>query len=279
MGRLLLTITILFCLTNSIVAQATLPNIFVENVGGKIIVSWKNNYKQNIASLNIQRSFDSTRNYTTIGSVLNPQAIENGFADNKPPYIKMYYRVFVSFEGGSYAFSNIVRPLQPKVNYYIPAIDPLTGKVAVDTSAVNIFANQSKEPILFRDSAGIKIIVRKSTFGDAKIQQKNTPQVETPKAITYPSRLIFTNKNNAISIALPEADVKKYIIKFFNDKAELAFELKNLTTPNFILEKVNFEHSGWYNFELYENGMLLEKNKFYVPKDGKNVQIPKPQER
>ncbi len=239
-------------------AQNFLPALNAKNVDGKIIISWQNNYTQPIATISIQRSFDSLKNYTTIGSVLNPQNAENGFVDNKPPYTKMYYRVFVAFEGGKYVFSNIVRPIKEK---------------PIDTDTVNTtaFIYAPNENALVKDKTGVKVIVsnQKNTIG--KIQPKTTlPEIVTPKIIAYPSKLIFTTKTNAVVIDLPDGDIKKYTIKFFTEKNEPVFELKNLPSKYLILEKVNFERSGWYNFELYENAVLIEKNKFLVPKDVKN---------
>lgn len=79
-------------------AQEILPSITVKNFSGKIIISWRNQYPLEIKTLNIQRSFDSLKNFSTIGSVLTPQNAENGFVDQAPPYNKMYYRLFISFE-------------------------------------------------------------------------------------------------------------------------------------------------------------------------------------
>lgn len=246
---------------NVCLSQATLPNITATNVGGKIIISWKNNYTQTIANISIQRSFDTLKNYTTIGSVLNPQNTENGFADNKPPYNKMYYRVFVAFEGGKYEFSNIIRPIKIKSA-------SITENPATKDSS---FIYETNEPVLYRDSAGIKVIVSKPKIGIGKILPKsNLPEIINPKIITYPSKRIFTAKTNAVVIDLPDADVKKYTVKFYTENDEPIFELKDLPSKYIIIEKVNFERSGWYNFELYENGILIEKNKFFVPKDVKN---------
>ena len=68
----------------SLTAQDTLPRISVRNLNGQIIVSWINNYKVPVTTINVQRSYDSLKNYTTIGSVLSPQNFENGYADTKP---------------------------------------------------------------------------------------------------------------------------------------------------------------------------------------------------
>ena len=90
-------------------AQQILPGISVMNLNGNIIVSWKNEYKVPLANINIQRSYDSLRNYTTIGSVLNPQNQENGYSDAAAPYNKMYYRLFIAFDGGKYLITTPVR--------------------------------------------------------------------------------------------------------------------------------------------------------------------------
>jgi len=66
---------------------------------------------------------------------------------------------------------------------------------------------------------------------------------------------------------LPSAGDKKYRIKFFTPDDELLFELKDIKEKDFKIDKTNFYHSGWFKFELYENEELLEKNKFYLPKE------------
>ncbi len=264
MQRIYFLIFILFtCCAISVTAQDTLPAISVKNLNGQIIVSWVNNYKTPIANLNIQRSYDSLKNYTTIGSVLNPQNIENGYADSKPPYNKMYYRVFVSFDGGSYLFSNVTRPVkvQPEVVQTINA----DGTIVSDTSYPFLIKNKSAAP----------------TINDPKQNNgKILPKTQLPpinsntEIITYPSRRIYSGKDNNIIIYLPDAAAKKYTVKFFEENDTPIFELNKLPEPYLIIERVNFVHAGWFYFEVYENSRLIEKNKFYVLKDGKNQQPP-----
>lgn len=234
-------------------AQDTLPNITVKNLGGQIIVSWVNNYKAPVANINIQRSYDSLKNYTTIGSVLNPQNTENGYADAAPPYNKMYYRVFISFEGGSYLFSKSARPVKEKLPE--PVIeDTLHPFLVRDNWAAKGTVNNAEKP---------KIIA---------IQPK--PQLpvinSNVEIITYPSRRIYTAKDNNIVLFLPDAETKKYLVKFFDENDSPLFELNKITESYLILERVNFIHAGWFHFEVYENGKLIEKNKFQIAKEGKN---------
>jgi hypothetical protein len=72
---------------------------------------------------------------------------------------------------------------------------------------------------------------------------------------------------------LPAAASQKYMVKFFDDGEQLLFEITQLREPWLLVDKVNFGHAGWFFFELYENGQLLEKHKFYIPKDGKAAQL------
>jgi hypothetical protein len=82
-----------------------------------------------------------------------------------------------------------------------------------------------------------------------------------------PSKRIFTFKDGYVRIILPDELEKKYNIKFFSSDDDLLFELKDVKERNFKIDKANFYHAGWFKFELYENGELMEKNKFYIPKE------------
>lgn len=91
-------------------AQDTLPRFSVRNVGNsRIILGWTNQFPT-IKQISIQRSFDSLRNYTTILSVADPKAVQNGYADTKPPSPNMFYRLFYVLEGGSFYFTEAKRP-------------------------------------------------------------------------------------------------------------------------------------------------------------------------
>ena len=258
-----------FCclLSVSVTAQETLPGITVKNLNGQIIVSWVNNYKVPVSNISIQRSYDSLKNYTTIGSVLNPQNLENGYADSKPPYNKMYYRVFVSFDGGSYVFSKVARPVKE-----IPEADTST---TVSNSGTPVAAPDTSFPFLIkgRDRSAVQTI-NDPKYKDPKniLPKTNLPTINAPEIITYPSRRIFTAKDNNIIILLPEAENKKYTVKFFEENEAPLFELNKLHEPFLIVEKVNFVHAGWFHFEIYENGRLIEKNKFFISKDGRSQQ-------
>lgn len=218
MQKFLILFLVLF-LSQKLSAQDTLPKITVSNISDHILVSWTNPFTT-LTTINIQRSFDSIRNFTTIGSVLDVANKRNGFIDSRPLALNMYYRIFLSFEGGTYLFTKSSKPVKD------------TSKVLPD-------------------------------FKEFQQSAVNTWFV--------PSKLIYTGKDNNVIIALPDAGRKKYTIKFFEENGAFIFEVNKITEPYLTLEKVNFIHAGIFDFEIYENGVLIEKHKVYVPKDGKPV--------
>lgn len=246
-----------FC--GNVSAQEVLPRITVKNFNGKIIVSWLNDYKEPVSNIIIQRSYDSLKNYTSIGTVLNPLNKENGYADANPPYTKMYYRLSISFEGGKYIITAPVRPVKD----IIPAEEDEPEDVL--TFRYPWQAN----PITDSSAGQINLPIKDSI----KKAPPLIPQPEMPvikKEPTYPSQRIFTARDNNVVIHLPDAVSKKYSVKFYDELNKFLFELTKLHEEYLILEKVNFIRAGWYYFELFEGDKSIEKNKFYIGKDGKN---------
>ena len=99
------------------------------------------------------------------------------------------------------------------------------------------------------------------------IKKVDSIKTEPPKPPGFvPSVYVFTNKEGYVFINLPDAPQKKYNIKFFEEDGSLLFEIKNITEKGLTLDQANFFHGGWFNFELYNDEKLLEKNKFYLSK-------------
>lgn len=223
--------------TGNLFAQDTLPKISVTNWYGKIIISWKNTYGATISNINIQRSFDSVKRFTTIGSVLNPMNIENGYLDPKPTGGRIFYRLFIAFEGGEYLFTKSYRPV----------LDTSKDKTSLITPNMEIEIAEEK-----------------------KRQERKDAGTKSAKPPAFvPSKFVFTGKDNNVIINLPDAESQKFSVHFFDEFDNPVFELKAIKESYLILEKVNFIHSGWFKYDLFNNGILQEKFKFYIPKDGK----------
>ena len=230
MLKFILTLIIFITTFNEIaVAQDTLPKISVKNRDGKIIISWLNTYGAKISNINIQRSPDSIKRFTTIGSVLNPLNKENGFVDTKSPGGKIFYRVFVAFEGGDYIFTRSCRPV-------------------LDTST----------------QIETELDVERKEI-ERELQKPGTSNGFVP------SKFVYTGKDNNVIISLANAANQKFSIRFFDENDKPVFELHTINEPYLIFDKVNILHSGWFKYHLFNNNILLEKFKFFIPKDGRNT--------
>lgn len=219
MHKLFLLYFLFFSLQKISFAQDTLPKITVTQLGRKVLVSWTNPFST-ITTINLQRSSDSLRYFKTIGSVLNVAATTNGLADTKE-FIPatQYYRLFISFEGGTYLFTESHRP-GPDTLMNLPVIQDI------------------QQPV---------------------------------KTWFTPSKHVYTGLDNNVIIYLPDSYKKKYSVKFFEEDGTFLFEIKKITENYLTLDKVNFMHSGLFNFELYDNKIIIERHKIYIPKDGKPV--------
>lgn len=217
MNKLLLSILLILVVQQISFAQDTLPKITVTKLGKKVLVSWANPFTS-ITTINIQRSGDSLKNFTTIGSVLNVNAKTNGFVDTKE-FIPsdQFYRLFISFDGGTYIFSASHRP-------------------ATDTVNIAAEINYNQQPV---------------------------------KTWFVPSHHVYTGRDNNIIISLPDAARRKYSLKFFEEDGTFLFEIKKIAENYLTLDKVNFMHSGLFNFELYDSRIIIERHKIYIPKDGR----------
>ncbi|WP_157962882.1 hypothetical protein [Chitinophaga deserti] len=179
----------------------------------------------NAVQIGVQRSLDSVLNFTTIGYATNPATQRNAYLDNKPLPGKNYYRLFILFKNNTYLHSKVVL-------------------ATADTSIA----------------------------GDTKIGAQDIPTMTTTsedgkkEVIPWkPSNYIYTTADGNINIKLPMAMQKKYQVKFYEPTGVFLFEVEHVSEPFLILEKAIFMHAGWFDFEIFENGKLLEKWNLYIP--------------
>jgi len=129
-------------------------------------------------------------------------------------------------------------------------LKPLPGRLIREFR--DSILNKTKDTILFvhADTILIKAFVAK-------------PVKEVFKVSPY----VYTTKEGNVTIALPDASRKKYSLKFFEEDSSPTLEVKEIKESPLILDKANFLHSGWFRFELYEDGKLKEKNLIYIPRE------------
>jgi hypothetical protein len=302
MTRLLITVfLLLFLFSNSVTAQDTLPKFTVTTRGAnKIFISWTNTFEA-VSQISIQRSLDSTRNFQTILTVPDPRVRQNGFVDAKAKTPFMFYRLFIVMEGGQYLFSKSSRPAWDTARVAKQAIPVRNGNGNKRVQfAETIPANQTEQlkgrlnkevppegniiqirtyTLKRGDNVLGKIVETDfKNFYDSIVQKtKDTLVFKTidtillkpfvPKVVYRPSQYVYTEKDGNITISLADATKKQYSIKFFAENETELFEIKQVKDAFLTLDKSNFLHAGWFWFELYEEGKLKEKHRFYIPKD------------
>ncbi len=234
MKKLVLSLLLLFTATTLLQAQDTLPKFSLKNVGNnRIIVGWTNTF-QTIKQISIQRSFDSLQGFKTILTVADPTIPQNGYMDTKANNDHMFYRLYIMLDKGVYLFSDTKRPEKDSLR----KSDPFTNKL-IDKFPGN-------------DSVTVPNV------------GNNKPR---PSGFT-PSLHVYTHRDGYLRISLPgDEKPKKFSIKFFDEQDKFLFELKEIKERDFKIDKTNFYHAGWFRFELYEDGKLFEKHKFYLEKE------------
>ncbi|HEY4936936.1 MAG TPA: hypothetical protein VII44_10165 [Puia sp.] len=113
---------------------------------------------------------------------------------------------------------------------------------------------QTKDTLLFVNSDTLQI----------------NPYIEVyiePKEVYKISSFVFTAKDGNVTISLSDYNHKNYFVAFYETDNTPVLEVKDIKYPVLTIDKTNFGHSGWFRFELYENGKLKEKNKLLIPRE------------
>lgn len=262
-------------------SQDTLPKFTLIERGNRVTISWVNPFK-NLVQLNVQKSLDTLRNFSTIYSAPSPELPQNGYTDTKPATNRYYYRIFYVLEGGSYFFSRAKRGTG-----ITDAETPVTN--VRDNSASRDFTNTMFSKVVPGDKRVVTVKTKDNVIRQLSINSfrnfrdsilrltKDTLYAINDSLVTLSpygltdafraSVYIYVNKDGLINVALPLVNEKKYHIKFFEENGTSLFDISNVRESPLILDKSNFVHSGWFQFELYEDNKLKEKNKLYIPKD------------
>ena len=231
MNKLILPILLLFITSSAIAQQDTLPKFAaVKKMNGEIVLSWISTFK-NVSQINIQRSKDSLRNFSTIHSVPNTNSRSYSYVDKTAKNDSGYYRIFILFEGSNYVFTP-------------------SRKLTIDTSSTTVLKESTNKP----------------GQPHKEVEKEDRSHVAA-KPVWVPSVYIFTGDDGNPVIRLPDALSKKYSVRFLKENGTQLFVIPKITDTYLTLDKVNFMKSGWYHFELLEDGKLKEKNKFMITRD------------
>lgn len=212
----------------------TLPNFSAIKKEGIISISWINGFK-NLTQINIQRSKDSLKNFSTIHSLTNPNVKSYTYIDKTAKNDSGFYRIFILFEGSHYIFTT-------------------SKHLLIDSTANHSGLTQYEK------------LNQKEEKNNIEKQKEEKPSIP-PKPVWVPSLSIFTGNDGNAIIQLPDAATKKYSVKFMKEDGSFLFLIPLIKESYLVLDKVNFLKSGWYFFELSEDGKLKEKNKLLITRD------------
>ncbi|SDD45455.1 hypothetical protein SAMN04487894_109107 [Niabella drilacis] len=121
MKKIVLLLLIGSVIGNDSFGQEDLPKDFsVLKVGKRVVVSWTHNFPS-VKMISVQRSYDSSRYFQSIGAPPDPNLKDNGVSDPNPPNDSMYYRVYVLLEGSRYVMTKAKRPMVDTSGVEIPA--------------------------------------------------------------------------------------------------------------------------------------------------------------
>ncbi|MGN6352706.1 MAG: hypothetical protein ACTHLB_04915 [Parafilimonas sp.] len=263
---ILLFVFIAFTAAGSLHAQNKFLVTVADAGNNKVRVAWTNPYGDSLVQLNVQRSWDSVKNYKTIFSPLSPELPENGYIDESAGYNGMYYRVFYVLANGSYFFTKA-----KKVKTGSDFTDDISEENKVDkdflvtvhdddTVIAQFNYDQYKH---FRDSIVNYTKDTLYSLTDADILIRYYAN----NINWMPSPHVFTNADGYVQISLADALQKNYRLRFFDEFHKPLFGIQHVSQPMLLLDKTDFMRSGWFYFELYEDNKVKERNKFYIPKD------------
>ncbi len=229
-------------------AQDTLPDFSaVKKKDGTVNISWINDYGI-VKQLTIQRSTDSRRGFVSLNTDSTPMNRKGFFMDKKAKMADYYYRIFIQLPEGKYLYT-------PVQKAYKEGSYP-TNKKQLKAYMKNINIVDSIQRWCFGSFI--------NQYANNQNISENTQTQENEKP-WEPSDYIFTDKKGNILIALPYAESKNYSISFFDENNTKVLFIKRIQESNLILERYNFYKSGWYHYQILDDGKKFEAQKFYLP--------------
>jgi len=257
----------IFVFGNILHAQQGRLNVAVSKLTDtKVKIEWTNPYGDSIVQLNVQKSWDSVRNFRTVFVPLSPELPQNGYVDETNGYNMQYYRVFYVLGNGTFFFTKAKKVASGSdFTNEIPEDQKVDTNLIVtvhddDTVIAQLNYKQYKR---FKDSIinFTKDTLYSLTDADVLLRYYSN------NVGWIPSTRVFTNTDGYVQIFLADALQKNYRIRFFDEHHKPLFNIQHVDQVQLILDKTNFMRSGWFYFELFEDNKVKERNKFYIPKD------------
>ncbi|MCL6524082.1 MAG: hypothetical protein K6T34_05405 [Thermoflavifilum sp.] len=216
---------------------AQVPNFYIQKAKQGLQLQWS--IPQDFpkySRIGVQRSADSLYNFSTIGYAPESHSRQMQFIDRQPLPDSAYYKLIFIRPNGDYFFS------QTLLFVYNKTVSS-TQNPMYASSATSVVNQQSPTTL--------------STNNYAKQQSQ----------AYHPSIYVFTNPSGNITLSFPQVNKHAYHLVFFDSSGTKILEIPKIEESPLTLDKSNFLHAGWFEYELYDGNTLMEKWKLYVPDD------------
>lgn len=100
------------------------------------------------------------------------------------------------------------------------------------------------------------------------ISPKYTLYVRDTSRETHSAGIVRCTKNGDIVITVPPDISGQYRVRFYDEENLLLFEIRQISDPLLIVEKCNFRRAGVFQYEVFRNSELVEKNSFRINRSG-----------
>lgn len=264
----IVTIFSSFCIQSF--SQKPLPDFDIKKGSqNQKVISWRNNYGDMLSVLNVQRSNDSIRNFRTLYSEPNPSLSVNAYTDMKPIPGMDYYRLYYQMKNGSYYFTKakkvasgfIADGLYDHLNaqhVIIKGDKERTISITTFHKVADSVLNNTSDSIFYLADSTVSY----KHFNP--IAAMSYGSTESNSLIPV-SNYLFLNSNGNLVIRLPQNKLYDYSMTIYQPSSNtVLYKIKHFSNPEVILSKSSFLRSGFYPYELYENGKLKERSKFQI---------------
>ncbi|HQS56301.1 MAG: hypothetical protein B7Y15_14305, partial [Bacteroidetes bacterium 24-39-8] len=148
--------------------------------------------------------------------------------------------------------------------------DSIQFKTILNAQTPNMYDNgfvdkaPTERPLYYR----INYVLDGGKFYFSTIQSTGLSLEPIPSTTVWkPSKFVYCNGKGTPTIQLPEARKHLYRLVFKEENGSTIFEINALKETETYLDKANFVHTGWFLFDLYEDGNLKEQGKIFLQKD------------
>ena len=260
---------ILVFISAAVIAQPALPEFsIIKGPKNHTIISWRNNFGDQLTVLTIQRSADSVRNFRTIYSVNNLSLQANAYTDNKPMPGEEYYRMYYMLKNGTYNFTKAKRV----TTGFVPddLLTRLDSKKMI--SVIGAASRKFEYPALFRLKDSVLNYTSDSLYfiNDSTIEYKKFNAVaamaKTETSNLQPvSKFLYLNADNYIVLKFPEQELSHYSMTIYKQNGtSVLFKIPKFENSEIILNKTSFLRTGWYPYEIYKDGKLQERSRMEI---------------